>query len=68
MIIFIREKNATMRVNRKLDKKIKELMLQVEEERRHADQYKEQVSFLRTRLWVDDFLLQNVAQKKQGRM
>ena len=29
--------------NRKLEKKCKEAMLQVEEERRHADQYKEQV-------------------------
>ena len=29
--------------NRKLDKKYKEAVLQVEEERRHADQYKEQV-------------------------
>ncbi|CAE1280277.1 MYH [Acanthosepion pharaonis] len=38
-----KEKNTAMRANRKLDKKIKELMLQVEEERRHADQYKEQM-------------------------
>ena len=29
--------------NRKLEKKCKEALLQVEEERRHADQYKEQV-------------------------
>ena len=29
--------------NRKLDKKYKEAVLQAEEERRHADQYKEQV-------------------------
>lgn len=28
---------------RKSDKKVRELSLQVEEERRHADQYKEQV-------------------------
>merc|ERR1719219_2783647 len=28
--------------NRKLEKKIKELMMQLEDERRHADQYKEQ--------------------------
>ena len=27
---------------RKLEKKIKELMMQLEDERRHADQYKEQ--------------------------
>ena len=30
--------------NRKLEKKYKEALLQGEEERRHADQYKEQVS------------------------
>ncbi len=28
--------------SRKLEKKIKELMMQLEDERRHADQYKEQ--------------------------
>ena len=32
--------------NRKLEKKYKEALLQGEEERRHADQYKEQVSLL----------------------
>merc|ERR1712228_947292 len=31
-----------MGANRKLEKKIKELMMQLEDERRHADQYKEQ--------------------------
>lgn len=31
------------KTNRKLDKKLKELMMQVEDERRHADQYKDQV-------------------------
>ena len=30
------------RANRKLEKKIKELLMQLEDERRHADQYKEQ--------------------------
>lgn len=29
--------------NRKLEKRLKEMMLQLEDERRHADQYKEQV-------------------------
>ena len=31
--------------NRKLEKKYKEALLQGEEERRHADQYKEQVHY-----------------------
>lgn len=44
--IFTRERNSALRSNRKLDKKVKELMLQAEEERRHADQYKEQVSIM----------------------
>ena len=29
--------------NRKLEKRLKEMLLQLEDERRHADQYKEQV-------------------------
>lgn len=33
--------------NRKLDKKIKDLLVQLEDERRHADQYKEQVEKVR---------------------
>ena len=33
--------------NRRLEKKIKELMMQLEDERRHADQYKEQVEKVR---------------------
>jgi len=31
------------RANRRLEKKLKELVIQAEDERRHADQYKEQV-------------------------
>lgn len=31
------------KTNRKLDKKLKEMMMQLEDERRHADQYKDQV-------------------------
>ncbi|GAB1604732.1 myosin heavy chain, non-muscle-like isoform X4 [Argonauta hians] len=38
-----KEKNNALRTNRKLDKKVKELMLHAEEDRRHADQYKEQM-------------------------
>jgi len=32
-----------MKANRKLEKKTKELQLQTEDEKRHADQYKDQV-------------------------
>ena len=31
------------RANRKVEKKMKELLMNAEDERRHADQYKEQV-------------------------
>ena len=37
------ERMLAAKGNRKLEKKIKELMMQLEDERRHADQYKEQV-------------------------
>lgn len=43
-----RERTLLAKNNRKLEKKYKESMLQVEEERRHADQYKEQVGFSKT--------------------
>ena len=36
------ERMLAAKSNRKLEKKIKELMMQLEDERRHADQYKEQ--------------------------
>lgn len=38
-----KERLAQQKANRKLDKKIKELGLNIEDERRHADQYKEQI-------------------------
>lgn len=38
-----RERLAQQKAGRKLDKKMKELALQLDEERRHADQYKEQI-------------------------
>lgn len=41
--LSLRERTLLAKNNRKLEKKYKEAMLQVEEERRHADQYKEQV-------------------------
>lgn len=38
-----RERLMQQKTNRKMDKKLKELMMQLEDERRHADQYKDQV-------------------------
>ena len=39
------------RANRRLEKKLKELVIQAEDERRHADQYKEQVRLVGM-LWL----------------
>lgn len=38
-----KERLLQQKANRKLDKKIKELTMNIEDERRHADQYKEQI-------------------------
>ena len=39
---------AQAKLNRKQEKKVKETFLQLEDERRHADQYKEQAEKVRT--------------------
>ena len=39
-----RDRQALAKANRRLEKKMKELIMQGEDERRIADQYKEQVS------------------------
>lgn len=45
-----KERLLQQKANRKLDKKIKELTLNIEDERRHADQYKEQIEKVRCRI------------------
>lgn len=40
---FHRERAAANKLVRRTEKKLKEIFMQVEDERRHADQYKEQV-------------------------
>ena len=57
--------------NRKLEKKIKELMMQLEDERRHADQYKEQNEKVGRDIPSDknrliNVLLLSVQQQNQG--
>lgn len=42
-VVSFRDQAVMAKANRKLERKSKEAMQQVEEERRHADQYKEQV-------------------------
>lgn len=39
-----RERQQLNRLSRRQEKKLKELTMQMDEERRHADQYKEQVT------------------------
>ncbi|XP_055920934.1 myosin heavy chain, non-muscle isoform X3 [Eupeodes corollae] len=45
-----KERLLQQKSNRKLDKKIKELTMNIEDERRHADQYKEQIDKLNSRM------------------
>lgn len=46
--VLYRERNTAYKQVRRSDKKIKEFMMQVEDERRQADQHKEQVRYLLT--------------------
>ena len=46
---------AQSKNNRKLEKRLKEMLLQLEDERRHADQYKEQVEKANNRVKVSRF-------------
>ncbi|KAI5723847.1 hypothetical protein M8J76_011739 [Diaphorina citri] len=46
----VKERLLQQKANRKLDKKTKEFLIQLEDERRHADQYKEQVEKVNTRV------------------
>ena len=41
-MFYFSERMAQAKINRKAEKKMKENMLMLEDERRHADQYKEQ--------------------------
>lgn len=50
---FPRERMLQSKNNRKLEKRLKELLLQLEDERRHADQYKEQVEKSTNRVKVN---------------
>ncbi|XP_062507434.1 myosin-11-like isoform X2 [Corticium candelabrum] len=45
-----RECNGALKANRRLEKRMKDLMIQTEEERRHADQYKEQADRVNQRM------------------
>ncbi|XP_046352831.1 myosin heavy chain, non-muscle-like isoform X4 [Haliotis rufescens] len=48
--IEAKERATLSRASRKLEKKLKELVLQAEDERRHADQYKEQLDKVNNRV------------------
>lgn len=45
-----KERLLQQKANRKMEKKVKELGLNIEDERRHADQYKEQIDKLNSRM------------------
>lgn len=42
-LVFLRERAISNKLVRKTEKRLKEVMMQSEDERRHADQYREQV-------------------------
>lgn len=42
-LLSVRERAMANKLVRKTEKKLKEVVMQVEDERRHADQYREQV-------------------------
>lgn len=43
LVSICRERAAANKIARRTEKKMKEICMQVEDERRHADQFKEQV-------------------------
>ena len=45
-VIFCRDRQAAGKANRKLEKKMKEIQLQADDEKRHAEQCKDQVHWL----------------------
>ena len=51
-VSICRERQAAAKANKKLERKMKELIMQSEDERRHADQYKEQVSWWTVRPYL----------------
>lgn len=50
------ERMAQAKINRKAEKKMKENLLLLEDERRHADQYKEQSEKVNHHLYFFSFL------------
>lgn len=47
-LLSVRERTIANKLMRKTEKRLKEVMIQAEDERRHADQYREQVQTLLT--------------------
>lgn len=45
-LLHSRERAAANKIVRRTEKKLKEVCMQVEDERRHADQFKEQVCLM----------------------
>lgn len=43
LLTFLRDKQVTAKSMRQKDKKLKDLMMQVEDERKQGEQYKDQV-------------------------
>ena len=56
IILFNRERMAQAKINRKAEKKMKENLLMLEDERRHADQYKEQSEKVCNEIILDEMI------------
>lgn len=59
----LRDKQATAKGLRQKDKKLKDLMMQVEDERKQAEQYKDQVK-TRSASVANDACKQNITSRK----
>ena len=50
LLLFSRERHLLARALKKAERRLKEAVVQIDDERRHADQYKEQVRITRVLL------------------
>lgn len=49
LVLLLRERQQSTKQVRRVEKKLKEVLLQVEDERRNSDQFKNEVQFVETR-------------------
>lgn len=62
-----RERQQASRLARRTEKKLKEVLLQVEDERRNADQFKDQVRLIPDAFFLKISLLGQYSDRERGR-